>query len=89
MKYFDYCAGLTMTNKHFITFFRPMNLILQEGYGPCTISSDCNRRNCIENGKDCFQEKSERFNSVVGMRRLNCEIKWKTSQSGPFKKKDP
>jgi carbamoyltransferase len=89
MKYFDYCAGLTMTNKKFNGLFggeprKPESRLTQKEMDLARSLQDVTEEIVLKIGKHVHRETGMKNLTLAGGVALNCVANGKLLREGPF-----
>jgi len=89
MKYFNYCAGLTMTNKRFDKLFGghprvPETNLTQKEMDLARSLQEVTEEIVLKMGNHVFKETGSRNLTLAGGVALNCVANGKLLQEGPF-----
>lgn len=90
MDYFDYCAGLTMTNERFHKLFggpprKPETLLTQKEMDLARSIQDVTEEIMLRAAKHVHRQTGERYLCLAGGVALNCVANGRILREGPFK----
>ncbi|MFH1313257.1 MAG: carbamoyltransferase [Candidatus Eisenbacteria bacterium] len=89
MKYFDYCAGLTMTSKHFHKLFggpprRPESQLTQRDMDLARSVQEVTEEIVMRMARHVHKETGQKYLCLAGGVALNCVGNGKILRDGPF-----